>query len=98
MTLFTCSVIFKGVYDEILNSKRFVCSVYSKSLKLYGRKYSKDLILQRQALADIYKIDVLQDFAKFIGKHLYQVLYLMKLQASNLQLYYKGNPGTDVLL
>ena len=43
------------------------------------RNSSKDLTVQRQALADVCKIDVLKDFAKFTGKHLYQILYLMKL-------------------
>ena len=62
------------------------------------RNSSKDLILQRQALADVCKIDVFQDFAEFTGKQLYEVLYLMKLQASNRQLYYKRDPGADVFL
>ena len=42
---------------NFLHSKRVVCSGYSKSLKLYGKISSKDFILQRQALADICKID-----------------------------------------
>ena len=32
------------------------------------------------------------------GEHLYQILYLMKLQASILQLYCKRDPGADVFL
>ena len=63
------------------------------------RNSSEDLTLQRRTLADICKIDVLKGFAKFTGKHLYQILYLMKLQASTLQLYCKKDRrGADVFL
>ena len=41
------------------------------------RNCRKDLILRKQALTDVYKIDVIKDFPKFTGKHLYQILYLM---------------------
>ena len=71
--------IFKGIYNEFLHSKKVICSIYSKSL-IYGKKL-KDLILQRQALAGVCKIDVLKDFAKLTGKHVYQTQCLMKLQA-----------------
>ena len=54
--------------------------------------------LQRQALADVCKIDLLKDFAKFTRKHLYQILYLMKLRGSSLQLYYERNLGADVFV
>ena len=62
------------------------------------RNSSEDLTLQRRTLAVICKRDVLKDFAKFTGEHLYQILYLMKLQASSLQLYCKKDPGVDVSL
>ena len=42
---------------------------------------------------------VLRNFAKFTGKHLCQrVSFLMKLQASGLQLYEKRNSGKGVFL
>ena len=34
-----------------------------------------------QTLEDVCKIDVLKDFAKFKVNYLYQILYLLKLQA-----------------
>ena len=84
---------------KFLHSKKVVGSIYNKSLIFFSeRNSSKDLILQRQALAGVCKIDVLNDFAKFTGKHLHQILYLRKLQASNLQLYCKRDPGADVFL
>ena len=55
---------------KLIRSKRVVCSVYSKSLKFTERNCSKDITLQKQTLADFCKIDVLEDFAKFSGKHL----------------------------
>ena len=81
---------------KFVHSKRVVCSVYSKSLKVYERGSRKDVNLQRQALAKVCKIDVLKDSAKFTGKHVYQILYLMKLRASRVQLYCKRDLGTDV--
>ena len=73
---------------------RFIVKVYTFT----ERNSRQDIILQRQALADICKIDVLKDFAKFAGKHLYQILYLIKLQASSWQRYCKKNPGADAFL
>ena len=70
--------------------RRAVCSAHSKSLKFYGKKL--------QALADVCKTDVLKDFAKFTGKHLCQILYLIKLQVSSLPLYCKRDLGVDVFL
>ena len=55
---------------KLIRSKRVTCSVYVKSLKFTERNFSKDFTLQKQALADVCKIDVLEDFAKFTGKHL----------------------------
>ena len=57
-----------------LLSTRVACSVYSKSLNFTERNSVKYLILPRQALADVCNIDVLNDFAKFAGKHLYKIL------------------------
>ena len=82
---------FKGIYGEVSYSKRVVCSVYSKSPNT-ERNSSKYHTLQRQTLADVCKID----FTKFTRKPLYQILYLMKLQAAGLQLYCKKGPGADV--
>ena len=62
------------------------------------RNSSKDLFLQKQALADVCKIDFLKDFAKFTIKHLYQILYFMKLKASCLQPYCKRDTGEEVSL
>ena len=62
------------------------------------RNSSKELIPRKQALADVYKIDVIKDFPKFTGKHLYQIQYLMKLHASSLQLYCERDPDADVFL
>ena len=59
---------------KFLHSKKDVCFVYSKSLKFYGKFYVK-------ALANVCKRDVLKDFAKFIGKHLYQILYPWRIQS-----------------
>ena len=69
---------------------------YSVITQSFTALYSKDLKVK--ALADICNIDVLKDFAKFTGNHLYQILYLMKLQATSLQLYCKRDPRTDVFL
>ena len=41
---------------------------------------------------------VLGNFAKFTGKHLCQILFLIRLQAWGLQLYLKRSSGTDVFL
>ena len=88
---------------KFLHSKRVAWSIYRKSLKSYWKKllrnslYSKLVILQRQAFADVFEIDI-RDFAKLLGKHFYQILYLMKLQASSLQSYCKRDPGVDVFL
>ena len=68
---------------RFLHSKIIVCSVNSKCLKFYGRNSSKDYTLQKQPLGDVCKMDILKDFAKFTGKHLYQILHLMKLQTSS---------------
>ena len=38
----------------------------------------------------------LRNFAKFAGKHLFQTLFLIKLQALGLQLYEKRDCGTGV--
>ena len=59
---------------------KFVHSKRSKSSKSHTvkaksfteRNSSKDVIFQRQALADVCKIDVLKDFAKFTKNHLYR--------------------------
>ena len=89
--LFTRSRILTEIY-KLLHSKRLVSSVYSKSLKSFTeRNFSKDLTLRRQTLADVCKIDVLKDFAKFIGKHLHQILYLMKLPVSSCSFIAKEN-------
>ena len=82
---------------KFLHSKRILCSIYSKSLSFYGKK-SKDLTLERQAVAEVCRIHVLEDFANFTGKQVYQILYLMKFQASTLLLYCKRDLGADVFL
>ena len=41
---------------------------------------------------------VLKNFAKFTEKHLCQSLFLIKLQGSGLQLYWKRDSGTGVFL
>ena len=51
---------------KFLYSKRVVCSVYSQSLKFYRKNSIIDNTLQRQALADVWKIVVLKVFAKVI--------------------------------
>ena len=58
---------------KFLQSKRVACFIYSKSLKFYRKNSNKDLILQRQVLAHVCKIDVLKDFAKLTRKYLYTV-------------------------
>ena len=40
----------------------------------------------------------LRNFAKFTGKHMCQSLFLIKLQASDLQLCLKRDSGTGVFL
>ena len=45
--------------------------------------------IQKQPPEVFYKKGVLKNFTKFTGKHLYQSLFLIKLQASDLQLYGK---------
>ena len=42
------------------------------------------------------KKGVLRNFTKFTGKHLCQSLFLIKLQASGLELYLKRESGTGV--
>ena len=44
---------------KFLHAKRDVFSVYSKSLKFYEKDSSKDLPLQRRALADVCSVDIL---------------------------------------
>ena len=41
---------------------------------------------------------VVRNFTKFTGKHLCQVLFLIKLKAWGLQLYWNRDPGTGVFL
>ena len=41
---------------------------------------------------------VLKNFEKFTEKHLFQSLFLINLQPSGLQLYWKRDPGIGVLL
>ena len=48
-----------------------------------------------QSFRMFFKIDVTKRFVKFIGKHLYQSLFLIKLQASALL---KRDSRTDVFL
>ena len=79
---------------QFLHGKRVSCSVYGKSLRFCEKKLSRDVILQRQALADVFEIDVLKNFSKFTGKYHYQILHLKKLQAWSLQLYFKRDPDT----
>ena len=62
------------------------------------RKSSVNPTLQKQTLVDVCKVDVLKDVAKFTGKHLYRGLYLMKLQASILELHCKRDSDKDVFL
>ena len=70
---------------KFLHSKRLVCSVYRKSLKFSGKKlllrsqrsYSSEAGPWRRLQNRCY----LKDFGKLTRKNLYQVLYLMKLQA-----------------
>ena len=65
-----------------------------KALNFAERNSSEDLF--KGGLADVCKIDVLKDFAKVTGKHLHQILYLMKLRASSLHLCCKRDLGADV--
>ena len=78
-----------------LHSKRVVCSIYSIRLNFTERNSNKDLTLQRKVVVDVCKIDVLKDFAKLPRKRLCQILCLMKLQASSLQLYCKRDPDAN---
>ena len=49
-------------------------------------------------LERFYKIWVLKGFANFTGKHMYHILFFIKLQAEDLQFYYKRNFRTSVFL
>ena len=98
LTLLHLQEFSREYITTFLHCKIVASSVYSKSLNFTERNSSKDLFLQRQAFADVCKIDVLKDFAKFTAKYLYHILHLMKLQASSLQLYCKRDPGADVFL
>ena len=69
-----------------------------KALNFTERNSSTDLTLQRKTLAGVCQIDFLKDFAKFIGKYLYRILYLIELQACSLQLNCKRDPGVNVAL
>ena len=49
-------------------------------------------------LERFYKIWVLKGFANFTGKYMYHILLFIKLQAEDLQFYYKRNFRTSVFL
>ena len=68
--------------NEQHHCKRVIYSAYSKSLTFLERN-SRDLTLEKHALADVFKLDIIKDFAKFQRKHLHQILYLMNLRASS---------------
>ena len=82
---------------KFLHSKRLVCSVYSKSLKFSGKKlllrsqrsYSSEAGSWRRLQNRCY----LKDFGKSTRKNLYQVLYLMKLQALTCTFIAKESPA-----
>ena len=82
---------------KVLHSKRVVSSVYSKSGKkedFAERNSSIDLSLQRHALTEFFHNRYsFKDFTKFTGKHLYHILYLIKLQLSSLPLYSVPSAG-----
>ena len=84
---------------KFFHNKRVFYSVYSKRLKFHGkelqeRPYSSEAWPCRR-LQNRYSY---KDFTKFTGKRLYQILYLMKLQASSLHLYCKRGLCSDVFL
>ena len=49
-------------------------------------------------LCVVFKIDILKNFAKFIGKHLCWSIFFNKMQAWGMQLYQKWDSNTDVFL
>ena len=57
-----------------------------------------DFNFKRSHLRCFVKKGVLENFAKFTGKHLCQSLFLIKLQSSGLQRYLKRDSGTGVFL
>ena len=81
---------------KFLYRKRVVCSVYRKNLKFYGNNSSKDLTLLRQTLGDVCKMEFLQDFERFTGKHLYLILYFKK--PPDCSFIAKKKPGAEVFL
>lgn len=53
--------------------------------QLYEKRLQEKIFVIRSRLfADVHKIGLLKNFDKFIGKNLYQRLYLMNLQASTM--------------
>ena len=73
---------------NFLHSKRVVSN-------LTVNNSIEDLTLQRQTLAYVCKLDALKDFAEFMVKYLYHILFLMALQASSFQIKSKRDPGAD---
>ena len=53
---------------------------------------------QKQSPGGILEKGALKNFAKITEKYLCQSLFLIKLMASGLQLYWKRYSGTDVFL
>ena len=71
---------------KLLHSKRLVPFIV-KTYDFTERNSSKDFALQKQALADVCKIDIPKDFSKFAGKHLCQILYLKLVSAIFYQIF-----------
>ena len=82
--------VFNNMSPTILNG------IFASRATPYN--LSKLLVSEAATRGVLWKKGVLRNFAKFTGKHLCRSLFLIKLQASGLQLYQKRNSGTVVFL
>ena len=89
---------FQGLWRSSFIVKELSLPFIVKASNLTERNSSKDHTLQRHAIADVCKTYSYKDFRKFTGKYLYQIQYLMNLQAPTLQLCCKRDPSADVFL
>ena len=76
----------------LLNHFRKI-TVLNNQTNFSHTKFDINLVKLRSSPSQMFlKIGVLKNFAIFTGKHLCWGLFLLKLQAQGLQLYYKESP------
>ena len=90
-------IIFAWIFFCVVNFALFNLDLFLQMVKF--RLFSINLFLRLPNIQKRCKKCVLRNFAKLTGKYLRQsLLFSCRPQASDLQLYLKGDSGTGVFL